>query len=48
MNCELVEKVSKKTGKKYYCLEIEIIPNYKKYVFLDSAELALVLMTTGV
>ena len=39
---ELKKGVSKNNGKEYYCIEIEITPDYKKVVFLDPAEVALV------
>lgn len=37
---ELVTRTSK-SGKEYQCLEIYITDDYKKVVFLDKAELAL-------
>lgn len=37
--------VSQKTGKEYMMIEIELAPDYKKVVFLDSAEVALVKAT---
>lgn len=40
MNSKLVKKVSK-TGNEYYCIEIQLTPDYVKTVFLDRAELAL-------
>ena len=36
--CKAIEKVSKKTGQKYICLEITFPNGYKKLVFLDKAE----------
>lgn len=36
---------SKKTGKEYICIEIQITDDYKKVVFLDPAETALVKYT---
>lgn len=44
MTAELKKGESKK-GKEYYFIEIEITPEYKKVVFLDSCETALVKMT---
>lgn len=44
MNAELKKGVSKNNNKEYYAIEIEITPDYKKVVFLDSAEVALVKM----
>lgn len=38
---ELVERTSK-SGKRYQCLELYLTDDYKKVVFLDKAELALV------
>lgn len=40
-NCQIVEKTSSK-GNKYICLEIQITKDYKKVVFLDSAEVELI------
>lgn len=37
--------VSKKTNKEYIMVEIPLAPNYKKFVFLDPAEQALVKVT---
>lgn len=45
MKAELREGVSTKTGKPYILIEVEITPDYKKVVFLDSAEVALVKAT---
>lgn len=41
LSCQLVEKTSKK-GTKYLALEIMITKDYKKVVFLDSAEIELI------
>lgn len=41
LKCQLVEKTSQK-GNNYQCVEIYITPNYKKTVFLDSAEIELI------
>ena len=41
-NAELRTGVSQKNGKEYMLIEIELAPNYKKVVFLDNAEVALV------
>ncbi len=38
---KLVKKVSKKSGSEYVCVELTLAPNYKKTIFLDAAELAL-------
>lgn len=40
IKCQLVEKVSQK-GNTYICLEISLTDNYKKIVFLDTAEIEL-------
>lgn len=45
MKTEIKKGVSKKSGKEYIALEIEITPDYKKVVFLDPAEIALVKTT---
>lgn len=37
--------VSQKTGKEYMMIEIQIAEDYKKVVFLDSAEVALIKAT---
>ena len=36
--CVAVERVSKKSGNEYICLEITFPSGYKKTVFLDKAE----------
>lgn len=36
--CRAIEKVSKKTGMSYICLEITFPNGYKKIVFLEKAE----------
>lgn len=36
--CKYIERVSKKNGKLYGCLEITFPNGYKKIVFLDKAE----------
>lgn len=46
MKVELVEKVSK-NGNKYIVLEIALTPRYKKVVFLDNAELELVMLNAN-
>lgn len=45
MEAKIKKGVSKKSGKEYIALEIEITPDYKKVVFLDPAEIALVKTT---
>lgn len=45
MKCEIKKGVGKSSGKEYIAIEIEITPDYKKVVFLDPAETALVKMT---
>lgn len=46
MKCQLVEKTSSK-GNKYLCLEVYLTPDYKKVVFLDSAEIELIKLFTS-
>lgn len=46
VKCQIVEKVSQK-GNKYVCLEISLTDNYKKVVFLDTAELELLKLATS-
>lgn len=41
IRAELVERTSK-SGRRYQCLELYLTDDYKKVVFLDKAELALV------
>lgn len=41
MTCKVVKKKSK-NGNEYICLEVQITPDYKKVVFLDGAETALI------
>ncbi len=48
MKCEIKQGVGKKSGKEYTAIEIEITPDYKKVVFLDPAEIALVKMTYNI
>ena len=48
MKCEIKKGIGKKSGKEYIAIEIEITPDYKKVVFLDSAEVALVKMTYNI
>lgn len=45
ITAELKKGVGKKSGKEYYSIEIQITPEYKKVVFLDPCEIALVKMT---
>lgn len=45
LKCQIVEKTSQK-GNKYTCLEIYLTDNYKKIVFLDSAEIELLKVST--
>ena len=45
MKCSVQKKQSKKTGKEYWCLEIQITDDYTKVVFLDEAETALIKAT---
>ena len=45
LKCQVVEKVSQKVNT-YICLEVYITENYKKIVYLDSAEVELLKMYT--
>lgn len=42
LDAKLVTKVSKKTGKEYTALEIDLGMGIKKLVFLNAAEMAIV------
>lgn len=42
LDAQLVTKVSKKTGKEYTALEIDLGMGIKKLVFLDAAEMAII------
>lgn len=42
IKCDLVERVSKKTGEKYNCLQLTFPNGYKKTVFLEYAELYMI------
>lgn len=46
LKCQVVEKVSQK-GNKYICLEIFITEDYKKVVYLDSAEIELIKLSAN-
>lgn len=45
LKTEIKKGTSKKSGKEYIALEIEITPDYKKVVFFDKAEQALIKST---
>lgn len=45
LNATLEKKVSSKSGKEYYVIEIKLTETYTKQVFLDSAELELIKVT---
>lgn len=45
LNCKLVIDKSKKTGNDYARVDIQLTPDYKKTVFLDFPEQALVKLT---
>lgn len=47
LDCRLVVGKSKKSGNDYARVDIMVTPNYKKTVFLDFAEQALVKVTYG-
>lgn len=42
LNCSLQEKVSNKSGKTYYVIEVELTPTLKKQVFLEPAEVEVI------
>lgn len=42
LNSTLKEKVSNKSGKLYYVVELQLTPNYTKQVFLEPSEVELV------
>lgn len=42
LDAQLVTKVSKKTGKQYNALEIDLGMGIKKLVFLNAAEMAII------
>lgn len=44
ITAELKRGVGKKSGNEYYAIEIDITPTYKKVVYLDDCETALVKM----
>lgn len=45
IEAEIKKGVGKKSGKEYVVVEIQLTPDYKKLVFLDLAETALVKTT---
>lgn len=45
LNCKLIIDKSKKTGNDYARVDIQLTPDYKKTVFLDFPEQALVKLT---
>lgn len=45
IKAEIKKGVSKKTKNEYIAIELEITPEYKKVVFLDRAEIALIKAT---
>lgn len=45
INCKLIIAESKKTGNDYARVDIQLTPDYKKTVFLDFPEQALVKLT---
>jgi len=42
LTAKLVTRISQKTGKPYQAVEIELVADYKKLVFLDKSEIKLV------
>ena len=45
LKANLQKKVSAKSGKEYYVIEIKLTDTYTKQVFLDNAELELIKIT---
>lgn len=39
LNCSLKEKISNKSGKPYFVVEIQLTPNLTKQVFLEPSEI---------
>lgn len=46
LNCRVEERVSEKTGKKYYILIVDITDTYKKIIFLTRPEIELIKLIT--
>lgn len=42
LNASLQEKISNKSGKPYFVVEVELTPTLKKQVFLDPAEVEVI------
>lgn len=42
MEAKVVRGISKKTGKEYYAIDVNITPTYAKRVFLTTAEVELI------
>ena len=42
LNSTLKEKVSNKSGKTYYVVELQLTPTYTKQIFLETSEVELV------
>lgn len=47
LNATLTEKISNKSGKPYYVIEVELTPTLKKQVFLEQAEVEVVKLYTS-
>lgn len=47
METRLIKGVSKKTGAEYYAIEVTLAEGYKKLVFLNDSEVALVRLAHG-
>lgn len=42
LNCALKEKISNKSGKPYFVIDIELTPTLTKQVFLEPAEVEVI------
>lgn len=42
LNASLQEKISNKSGKPYYVIEVELTPTLTKQVFLEQAEIEVI------
>lgn len=48
LNASLQEKISNKSGKPYYVVEVELTPTVKKQVFLEQAEIEVIRLFTSI
>lgn len=47
VNAKIEERISKKTGEKYFCIVVKVSNEIEKLVFLSKAELSLLKLTMG-